>query len=193
MATWRRLHRLRIGKIQIHAPDLTAIYRSNDRILFPLMSCGEFPLFGNGFDNIYAVDSYRARNIRIERNRTITLPLDRFLNQRTLCLKGSWVCRRDIIQYVANIAGGVHSSDPRTEAHLLINEARHAFRITPDYDKRRFSIEIVLDVMLPTETPIVADRKAIDLALLQLISTAHYLTTSAHIHHLEEKVRLESL
>jgi hypothetical protein len=56
--------------------------------------------------------------------RTIILKQDSFLSQGVLYFDGKWIKRRDIIKYVANVAGGVHSDQPTEISEKLLHKIR---------------------------------------------------------------------
>lgn len=131
---------------------------------------------------------------------TVSLPLDNFLAQKVLCLKGNWTSRREVIKYIANIASGVHSGVPKEADHLLLDQIRNAatysvIPVPPEYGEPAGatmpSYTFNLEVLKDSEKEFAYSAGAIDPVLVELLAVAHLLTISPDIGKLESNIKLE--
>jgi hypothetical protein len=96
------------------------------------------------------------------------------------------VTRADVIKYVANVAHGVHTSDAKEPAHLLIREVRNRIQISSNGGM--FQLGFVAEVRSAADTPIKADPKNLDAALLVLFGTGQHLVASPDVIKLEAEI-----
>jgi hypothetical protein len=124
-------------------------------------------------------------------DRTALVRLDGFLSQKVLCFNGQWVSRGDAIKYIANVAHGVHSTDPKAPNHELLKKIRYIATISLEGGKPLISFDP--KAVATDEKPLAVNRRALDFILLQLMSAARYLTISPDILRLEDIIRQETL
>lgn len=182
----RKVATPRTGRIQIRAPDLNPLYRSNEKRPFLFLLADQVTIFGVMMAAMMVEQGAGARELpNFHPDAKALLRLDTFQNQRVLCHKGTWVTRADAITYVANVGGNVHTTDAAEVGHLLIREVRNSARISLQGEG------VQLGYRLPSTTeegPIRADPTAIDVALLMLVGTAQHLTSSPDVMALEAAI-----
>jgi hypothetical protein len=183
----------RTGRIQIVAPDNNAVYKFERK--------NPFDFFGSGSGSnakIFGVSVRAARLINNEYNKPIpdfneddiiTLNQDGFLGQRVLFSRGRWITRRDIIKYIANIAGGVHSRAPDNEIDNIISMARGC--ATYKIVGRNLHISVDQEIMLGLRDLVDFDRTSIDPVLYELLCVARYFIMSPDVERLEAFVKNE--
>jgi hypothetical protein len=173
----------RVGRIEITGPDLRPLYRHVELRPIVFVSGGEVAVFGLLMDGMRLEKGSFATEIQgWQPGSEVSLRLDTFRDQRVLYAQGRWVTRGDVIKYVANVAHGVHSSDPKDWQHELIRFVRYAITAgkgdVPEISLNENAI-IGPDELFPP------DRTRIDVTLLQLIAAARYLTRSPQVQALE--------
>jgi hypothetical protein len=181
----------RLGKrLELVAPDLEPLERAGEEEPWPFLSAGFANVLGIGLTALTippdrqpkAVDDYRP-------SKTILLSLDRFRSQKVACFRGRWVSRDDMIKYVANVAHGVHSSDPKEENHELLRKIRYI--ATAQIDGEMPVVSFNVYVPDQADKPLSFDRRTLDFLLIQLLSTASYLTDSPDVIELERIIQRE--
>ena len=182
------------AKVQLVAPQLAALHRSGNKVRWEFLSAGTVEIFGITV-SILAVDlGPKPRDLPgFLPDETTFLSLDNFNSQRVVCFRGRWITRRDIITYIANVAHGVHSGTPKQSepSHELLHKIRRiaTIKIINGIPSISYKPEITDN----SEKPITIDRKEIDVALINLMSTAKYLAASPDIQFLENIIHHESL
>lgn len=160
-------------------------------------------LYFNGGATVFGMD---ARQVKFFKKGSITEPekgsldamitlnLDGFLNQRVLCLNGEFVTRRSAIKYIAYTAAGIHAGDPRTQtdqkAEPILKEIRRRALCT----KTGYQIDptpMLFGTKPDQDHPFMYSPDAIDVVLLELLATLHYLVRSEDTKELEAMVRKE--
>lgn len=194
----RKIAAPRTGKIEIQAPDLRAIYRANDDKPFAFVAADEFSTHGLQLGTLTMEHGSGARTIPgYQPGARVPLRTEVFQNQRVLCLNGNWVSRGDIIKYVANVAHGVHSGEPKESAHLLVRQIRHAMTIEminaspgpgiPPLDMPKINFDHQ-PVFSPEDPPLQPNPKNLDVALIHLLSTAQLIVLSPDVILLEKAI-----
>ncbi len=183
----------RIGRIELLVPDILPLIRSGEKQPYGFISAGVADVFGISVDAWMIEPGSRARKPPpgYTPGRTVPVRIDGFLSQRVTCFNGQWVSRADIIKYVAHVAHGVHSGDPKEPNHELLKKIRHIATMNLDGEIPQVSFNpgaIALD-----DKPLVINRAALDFVLIQLISAVRYLTISPDVIRLEESIRQERL
>ena len=177
----------RIGRVEIVAPDLNAIYRANDKAPFPFAAADQYQANGIDISNITVNRGSNPRLFEGHDQQTLThLRLETFQNQRVICFHGKWATRSDVIKYIANVCSGTHSGSPKEDTHILISNVRHSVTtsIIDGQPSMKFNPNsMVLGVPLK-ELPF----GSLDIALMQLISTARFMTASPDVYRLEESI-----
>jgi hypothetical protein len=127
-------------------------------------------------------------------DQTVSLPMDNFLAQNVICLKGKWATRRDVIKYIANIGSGVHSGRDKEDVHHLLNRVRRACRYSapggasPD---QLAGVHFNLEALGEGDIPFIYTEADIDPVLVELLASAHFLAISPDIINLETVVKQE--
>ncbi len=184
----------RIGRVLLSAPDLRPVHRLRGVIFY----CSGFPNEKWGDATLSAskrignllvmLEDQHAGTIITDR---VDLRLDHFLSQKVLCVRDAWVTRSQVIQYVANVASGVHSKVPKIPFEMALAEMRRI--ITINTDDMTFSMDISADKhgVIRAPTSFEFRRGSIDIVLLELFSIAYYLAISPAIIYLEDVINRE--
>jgi hypothetical protein len=182
----------RIGRIELLGPDILKLVRSGEKQPFAFLAAGVADVFGITVDAFMAepsgVNEARKISSSYEPGKIVPLRVDTFLSQKVICFEGQWVSRADVIKYIANIAHGVHSGDPKEPNHELLKRIRYVATMKLDGSLPTLSFNPQAAVAA-TEKPLAIDRSALDFVLIQLISTARYLVISPDVHRLEEIIK----
>lgn len=190
----RKVAAPRLGRIEICAPDLRSIYRANEKNPFLFIAADGFSTHGVHLATLCVNEGPSARELTgYSPDARVPLRIETFQNQRVLCFRGQWVSRADIIKYVANVAHGVHSGQPKEISHLLIRKIRAACTIDmihqspgpgmPEVNMPRISFNP--EVLAPVDLIIQLNPRKVDIALMHLISTGQFLTSSSDVIELE--------
>jgi hypothetical protein len=184
----------RIGRFTLLSPDNAPVLKATRKTPFPFFQSGGVAAFGV-ISRAIIVDEGISRTLEdFDPDRTVALPMDNFLTQKVLCLKGKWATRRDVIKYMANIASGVHSGAPKEDVHLLLNRIRHAAKysivavpknVSGKEGEIGMSVAFNVNVLGVEELPFAYNAKNIDPVLIELLAAAHFLTSSPDMITLE--------
>jgi hypothetical protein len=186
----RKIAAPRLGRIELLVPDILALIRSGEKRPYAFLSAGVADVFGLSVDAWMVEQGSQPRSVPgFEPGKTVSVRLDGFLSQRIICFNGQWVSRADVIKYVANVAHGVHSGDPKEPNHALLRKIRYIATMRLDGNTPGLSFNP--HMIDPEDKPLVIDRGALDFVLIQLISAVRYLTISPDIIQLEETIRQE--
>jgi hypothetical protein len=124
--------------------------------------------------------------------KTVSLPLDRFLTQPVLYYAKKWIGRADVIKFIANIASGVHSGTPKEDiVYENLHQIRQIFALLIEDGKVTLRIHHPFN-LLDGEKPIDVDQFGLDYALLQIMSAARYLVLSPDVLVLEKIIASET-
>lgn len=175
----------RVGRIEIIAPDLNPKINSCDTFPVVVASLGEAMYHDVIFSTLIIERSTLARNIPgFSPNNIISLGLDGFLNQKVICLNGLWARRIDVIKYVANIAGGVHSGLAKEPVETLLDTLRSSIEL-------RISNGVPslhMNGTRPRGTQFLPQSNALDIVLFQMLATATYLVNAPQVIQLEQMI-----
>lgn len=181
----------RIGRLMFQAPDNNPYYRAERGHALSYFASGSSLFFGISVRGFMMFSGKSPRMEQFDPEHTVDLPLDRFLSQRLICLSGRWINRRQIIKYVANTASGVHSGTPQEEADKLLARIRQC--VSYSVQNGSFHLDFNVDAFNPKvpDIPFKHQPNAVDPVLIELLATAHFVTTSPRVLELETVVRDE--
>lgn len=181
----------RIGRFQINAPDNKPLYVSSRKLDFPFLASGGASIFGIWSRCAIVDRAGKARTLpkEFDPEKLIDLPQESFCKQNVLCFEGTWINRKEVIKYVANVSSGVHSGKPRTDVDQLIDRVRHAasFSVIDGVATIGFNPDVFHKVTLPIRY----DPKTIDPVLFEILVTIQLLVSSPDIIRLEAEVAME--
>lgn len=183
----RKVAAPRVGRLVLHAPQLRPFHHANEQEPLFLFSGGKLE-----FPHMQIGDMHMGRT-RIgpigDPDEMVELTIDQFCAQRVICHEGQWVTRQQVVQYVANTAGGVHSDSPREPSHKRLDALRGfaGVRVTDGFA----TLEVNTDAMGAAPQPWKFDKNRIDFALLQLMSSAQYMERSEAVKELEAIIDAE--
>jgi hypothetical protein len=143
-------------------------------------------------ENQYQISVYGKRAETSPSRPTALLKLDGFLTQRVLYYKKTWIGRADVVKYIANVAGGVHSGALKEIVHTLLHEIRQLASMKRGDDGKP-AIRIHPHTIFTGTKPIDVDKDGLDFVLLQLLAAAHHLVTSPDIVELESLIKSEKV
>jgi hypothetical protein len=196
----RKISPPRLGRrLHLTAPDVHPFLKDHEREPCDFASLETRGIFGLNAESLTIgtktkpapPETWTLEGLRGDQPETlISLRLDGFLSQPVLYYDRQWISRAEVIKFVANVAGGVHSGDPKEPDHIVLQKIRqiggfwlkdgqpalrvHRRPFVPDAPK-------ALDV----------NRYGVDFVLLQLMAAARYLTISPDIIELEQIIRAE--
>lgn len=180
----------RLGKLMISSPDIGPLHRANDRQAIPFAAAAGASLFGVEMSAMLADSAAKPRDLPgYHPDARVRLTMDNFLKQRVICLQGQWVTRHQIIKFVANVGSGVHSGAPADPEDQLIHRMRSACKV--EMVDGVPSIGFNLDALSHEPVPFVYNRNAIDVVLLELLTTARLIVDSPEVAKLEALVEAE--
>lgn len=177
----------RIGKLMILSPDIGALHRANDRETIPFAAAAGACLFGVELAAMLVNSGPTPKDLPgYHPDARVQLNMENFLKQRVICLHGDWVTRHQIIKFVANIGSGVHSGAPVESEERLIHRMRSASRIQMVDGVP--SIEFNLDALSEVPAAVIYSRDAIDVVLIELLTTARLITDAPDVKRLETTI-----
>lgn len=189
----------RIGRFTLSSPDNSWVFKQERNVPFPFYQSGGATVFGI-FLRAPMFDNNNRNTQGLNPENVVALPLDNFLSQKVMCLKGKWASRRDVIKYMANIASGVHSGTAKEDSHLMLNRMRrvatYAAIPVPDHlehvpGQLMPSIKFNVDAFDDSDLPMTYDAGHIDPVLVELMAAANYLVQSPDVIKLEAEVAKE--
>jgi hypothetical protein len=194
----------RVGRFIIDAPDEKPMidFALKQTLKF-FASAGATIRFGDGnhvaYRSIYAAEgNIKGQPSGFDPDRRVPLRVDNFISQRVFYIHGRWITRTRIIQHVANIGSGVHSSSPQTEVDKSIASIRCSVRFsvgqTMPIGAKSDSppiIEFRQDALSPGPLQFEYTKGSIDPLLVEMLSTAKYLCESQNTALLEAQIKQE--
>lgn len=178
----QRVANPRVGRLKIPASDTKTIIA---------LKPSAHLIVGNNGSRLIAGPMSRLPG-NPDHNGRILINADSFRVQPTLCFRGMWVRRLDVIKYVANTLSGVHSNsrDIGSNEYRILSAARACLTRTVNADG---STNVKLDNSLFSE--VVAsptyDPGSLDPVLLDLLFTAELLGKTEDIAQLESVIKAE--
>lgn len=130
--------------------------------------------------------TYKPPAIIGEKEQTISLHLDRFLSQPVLYFYSAWVTRREVIKYIAHVAGGVHTGDHKERNDVTLRRIRSSGYIKIVNGRPKWIGDIAV------REPKNIERDGFDFALIQIMAAARYVTISPDVIELENIIRQEA-
>lgn len=187
----------RIGRIKLLEPDNKPVYKASRKGGLKFFASARVSAFG--FEHAAAMMNQGTKPLPLEDfdpGRTIEVRIDNFLSQRVLFLDGKWISRGDTIEFMANVAHGVHSGSPESairrkqEVYTLLDRIRHCVALTGTSGGHA-TISVNWDAILSDARPIKYDPTAIDPVLVELLATAGFITNSPDVDRLEKIITKE--
>lgn len=180
----------RVGKIRLQAPVVDEVVKLNREEPYVYVGVGNVRMFGIHVALTMIERREGARDMpNFHPDVRQELDLEQFMKQGVIVFEGTWLSRREILRYMANVADGVHSGEPKDDRERLIRRARHMSKMSLDGDMPVISMNIapITEIALP---PLLGKRD-IDGALVELWATADLLTKSPDILALEAYIESE--
>lgn len=178
-----------VKPLEILAPDLLASYRSAEKRPWAFFAARPNDVFGVIAGDMM-LDEGGGRDLSwLKPDGTVALRIDGFLRQNVIAIGPEWVTRREVLRYVPNVGGGVHSGLAEEKSEHLVSRARRIARITLTDDIPTFICDV--HAMGSINTPVVYDPKAIDVSLWQVMSAAQYLISSPDVRALRTAIEAE--
>lgn len=119
----------------------------------------------------------------------LSVGLDGFLSQPVVFLDGRWFKRSEVLKYVANEAGGVHSGSHSDDDVVMLRKVR-TFGAFYRHENS-LALHMNVDAALRGIEGLDVVRHGVDFILVQVFSAAKYLLGSSDIKELEHIVRGE--
>jgi hypothetical protein len=187
----------RIGPLSLLMPDNSAIYTAARKHSVRIFESGGVHVFNN---EIRAIITGARGGIALDpafdKNKTVTVSQDGFLNQKVLAHNDEWATRAQVIKYIANSSAGVHSkstknSSPPEAFEILLSRLRRCFKFTKEGDT---GMKITVDWAAfggINSSDFKWTPNSIDSVLVELLCAAHFLAISPDIHSLELAIHKE--
>ncbi|AXA41109.1 hypothetical protein [Rhizobium leguminosarum] len=185
--TLTRVAAPRIGKLLIRAPNFKPIYVESRTAPPSIFVGAHTSIFGVDFRGLLLRAGASLRQSEFDPEATIDLSTESYGKQEILYYRSRWVSRKSVIEYVANVAGGVHAGEEKSEDDKVIGASRHNIGIKMSNGAPTVQVNLNL---AEEPAPRITDG-AIDAALLLIHSTAHALVNSPSIARLEAVVEDE--
>jgi hypothetical protein len=181
----------RTGPLSLLVPDNNPIYHAARKQSVRIFFSGGISVFNN---EVRAIVTSLTGDFRLDpafdKNKTATVALDGFLNQKVLAHNNRWATRGQVIKYIANSSSGVHSkstndSSTPEDFEILLSMLRKCLKFTKQGDTGiKMSVDWSAfggtDSSSFTWTP-----DSIDGVLIELLCAAHFLSVSPDVHSLE--------
>lgn len=187
----------RIGRIKLLEPDNKPVYKASRKGALKFFASARVSAFG--IEHAAAMMNQGNRPLPLkdfDPDRTIEVRIDNFLSQWVLFLDGKWVSRGDAIEFMANVASGVHSGSPESatrrkqETYTLLDRIRYCVTFT-GASGGVATMSVNWDVILGDARPIEYDPTAIDPVLVELLAAARFITNSPDVGRLEKIITKE--
>ena len=190
----------RLGRLHIYGPDSSV--DTSRCVFFSLgggivhgIQCKEIAVVEHPGNKVQVAATFGKNQMRLIYGQTSNLVrknLNQFLNQSVIYLKGKWVKRSHVIKFVANIAGGVHSTSPSTPTESLVKEMASCMIYAVDDSPEKKNVVTFLYVHDNTSSQEFGySQSKLNAVMFELISAAHFLVLSPSIIVLEEIVKNE--
>lgn len=180
----------RTGRVKVLQPDTRPIIKASEKNPLEFYCTGGASVFGMTIASAMAHAGPALFVGDYHPERTVEVDVGSFVKQPVLCVRGEWATRGAVITYVANVASGVHSKRPLTEADRIIGYARGMATF-------KIENEAPTVVMHPSKafvaehTPLPYEPASIDPVLVELLATATFVAGSPGVINLEQSIRDE--
>jgi len=132
-----------------------------------------------------------GRKANPENTREVPVNVDGFLNQRVFYFSGQWITRAQVIKYVANVAGGVHSGAHKEPTDDLLHHIRQIMKLSMTNGEPALSLNP--RALSHGAVPILEDRDGLDFLLLQMMAAVRCLLVSPDMIELETIINNERI
>jgi hypothetical protein len=180
----------RTGKVLIKTLDNKPYYRAAERGQLAFFLSGYCDAFNLSMRGYYLAKGDTDPVEEADPETTVSLPIDSFLNQRVVHFNGAWASRKNVIQYAAHIASGVHSGTPKEPDELLLAAADAVVRFVRDTDGLA-SIQGNFAFAGQPWRPLPYAPGALTATHFELLATAKLLCASPDIIRLEADITVE--
>lgn len=170
-------------KLVLTAPDNKALVRAanNDHMWF--WQSGGADVFG-----VYARAPMISKGSTVvdlgewHPDATVELKLDSFLSQPVFYLDGVFATRKDVINYVANKAAGVHFDQKRTDAYEVLGRCRSGINFRFIDEMPSFSMHP--ENFVPIDETYLPPPNSIDPVFFEFYAACRYITQSPAVKEL---------
>lgn len=169
----------RIGKFHFNAPDLR---RSNEPNLVAVVPA--VAPFERNMRSMPPSSRLPARQ-----------KLDGFLSQRVLMYQGTWATRKNIIDYVAYVASGIHPSRPAGQAGKMQTDVERMLDFVHRHSRvsrTGFQLLMRANDASPPDPDFTYNENEIDVVLYDLLSTIYCVVHSDDTTRLIDSIRAET-
>jgi hypothetical protein len=180
----------RVGKIKLVAPVIDEIVKLNRKQPYVYVGVSNVTIFGVEVGFVMCESGAKPRVLANPRpDARQELDLEHFMKQGMMVFQGTWFSRREILRYMANVAEGIHSGEPKNDRERLIGRARHASKMSLEQGIPVLSMNVA--AITEIELPPLLSKTDIDGALVELWAAADLLTKSPDIIALEAYIGSE--
>jgi hypothetical protein len=170
-------------KLTLSAPDNKALVRAAENKHVMFWQSGGADVFEVYFRAPMLTSGPNAADLGEWRSEEIIeLKLDSFLSQPVFYLEGVFATRKDVINYIANKAAGVHFDQNRKDAYEMLGRCRSGicFKLVDGVPK--FSID--LEKFKPIDDTYLPPADSIDPVFFEFYAACQYLSQSPVIKDL---------
>lgn len=191
------------GRIKYEMPDRKPYYDVAKRLRCTFFASGGASIFGVSVDALALWHAGPGQDTTSMKSilpnlpdfiaKTISLPLDNFLNQKVLCYRGYWATRRDVIKHIANYGSGVHSATLSKDEDKRLDHMRGSciYRIRDGKLVVHCMPEMGADsaeIKMAGPVPIDFHASDLDVLLVEIVAAAQLLVNSPDVMKLEQLV-----
>ncbi|MCU6499564.1 hypothetical protein LPN04_17355 [Rugamonas sp. A1-17] len=177
-----------------NVPDVQPIVRAARNGYIACFNLGGIEVFGVGVTGSMISRNERPGDIEFDTSKFISLKLDSFLRQPVAFINEIFVTRLEVINYVANKAGGVHydpkpSSALPQEKIMAIGQLRHSLRLGLKNGIPVFGFR--LDGLIDESTNFRYEPEFLDIIFLEFLATIHFIIESEEVKKLQIQIIYE--
>lgn len=190
----------RLGHVTLTAPDNNPAYKAHKQRPFVIFCSARANILGTRLSCFYLYEIPKSEHSKLKRidlpsfdSSTFTeLRIDTFMTQKVICYMSQWATRKDVIDYMAYRAYGIHPSKPAPlePVELLLARVRKSVSVrrkpSGGINFEMFPHGFAVDLVPYKHAP-----DDLDMILLELLATARYLVESPFVKLLENTIRSE--
>lgn len=193
--TLQRVTSPRLGKLNVLAIDNNPVYREARKGKIATFVSGGAQIHGISIAAILINNGTTPSDLDNYHPDTLEgFSLETFAKQKVIYINETWITRREVIKFVANVAEGVHSGRPKEVSDTLLSELNSTLAVK--------LIENEQGVMMPQISHSVGqttdERSLLDYeptkvngTLIELLATIHFLVSSPDVSQLRANVMSE--
>lgn len=189
----QRVANPRIGRIELKSHSEKRYVSDNIGKRIGLLLLGQADIYGLSFGPLLGDPPRRPTGDAGPE--IISLPVDKFLNQPVICHEGRWIRRKQVIEFIANTQGGVHTKQRAGLPDAIADDYRALQRLKRGVrfklKNKTLTIDLWTGARGGTRFPDRRDKYMIDAVSFEVMAAASWLVKSESVQKLERYVRKE--